>query len=389
MDLRTLDMNLLDDELVEDYEDLVWTERYSDYGDFELTIRSNQGNKRLLSVGTLLSHPQSLRVMTVESVEDTFDEEGNALLKIKGRSLEAWLEERVTRFAQEGGTSGLSSWTIDDVPAEVARTMFNVRCRNNVDIPSDNFSFLGTGSPYSPGSIPEPTTVISVLVELETVYSFIKKICNTYNLGFRLVRDPSTFMLYFDVYTGHDRTSQQSTNTVIIFSQSLDNLANPTELQALGTFKNVAYVFAPNGTEIVYSSSFVTSSTAGFERRVMLVDASDVDLPAGQALSDILKARGLEELSKNRAIMAFDGEAIPNNGYVYDVDYALGDLVEVRSITGSATNMRVVEQIFVSDAQGERSYPTFAIDELITPGSWLAWDAAQYWADAQGYWVDA
>src|SRR5690606_17136547 len=97
---------------------------------------------------------------------------------------------------------------------------------------------------------------------------------------------------------------------------------------------------------------------------------------------------GKEALAEHRVIIAFDGEIPQFGSYIYGVDYSLGDLVEQRNSDGLATNMRVTEQIFISDQQGFRSYPTLTINLLITPGSWYAWTAGQVWDDAEGYWYD-
>ena len=70
-----------------------------------------------------------------------------------------------------------------------------------------------------------------------------------------------------------------------------------------------------------------------------------------------------------------------NSTYKYGVDYGLGDLVELRDSSGNINVMRVTEQIFVSDKEGIRSYPTLTFDMLITPGTWLARPTNQQWAD--------
>jgi hypothetical protein len=46
--------------------------------------------------------------------------------------------------------------------------------------------------------------------------------------------------------------------------------------------------------------------------------------------------------------------------------------------------MRVTEQIFVSDSQGERSYPTLTVNTFITTGSWLSWMNNKVWLDLDG-----
>lgn len=387
MYLLVLDDNFDVKELVDTYESLIWTERYSAVGDFELRIKSDRGTRALLPVGTRLAIDVSDRVMEIETVENSIDDEGISVLKIKGRSLERWMFDRATTQAYESGAPGVISYDITNTPGDIARAVFDGACRYNSVIPEDNFPFLVEGSLYSPGTIAEPTEIITVTITPETVYDFIKKLCDVYNLGFRLVRDKYTSLLYFDIYTGHDRTTQQSTNEVVIFSQSLENLSSPTNLTSIANQKNIAYVFSEHGSMIVYADSSVSSSE-GFSRRVLVVKADDISEPAGATLNALLTQRGKETLAEHRPILAFDGEVPQFGSYIYGQDYALGDLVEMQNSDGVSTNMRVTEQIFVSDAEGERAYPTLTMDLLIMPGTWLAWDANQVWDDATEEWAD-
>ena len=386
MDLHILDDNLKAVDVVDQYESLIWTERYSGYGDLQLVIKSTRGTRALLTAGKRAVIDRSYRVMTIETVDDKVTEDGVAVLEVSGRSIEAVLDERSTHIAQEGGSTGITPWTLTETPGNIAREMFYVRCQNNTVMPEDKIPFLASTNFLPLGSIPEFEEEISVIVEPKTVYTFIKELCDMYNLGFRLVRDKTTFQLSFDVYTGNDHTSKQAIYPAVIFSPEVENLSDTSALTSNANFKNVAYVFAKNGTEIVYEGA--SSTTAGFERRVLVVKADDIDLEAGMALTTALQQRGRQELAKHRVIFAFDGEIPQHNSYTYGVDYELGDLVEMRNSDGLANNMRVTEQIFVSDSEGERAYPTLAIDLLITPGSWFAWDINEIWDDADGYWAD-
>ena len=63
------------------------------------------------------------------------------------------------------------------------------------------------------------------------------------------------------------------------------------------------------------------------------------------------------------------------------MDYYLGDLVEMRNVDGIANQMRVTEQIFVSDKEGERIYPTLAINQFVSTGSWLSFAPGRSWID--------
>lgn len=98
-------------------------------------------------------------------------------------------------------------------------------------------------------------------------------------------------------------------------------------------------------------------------------------------LSAALIQRGKDELAVHTTLAAFDGEVPYNSQYIYGRDYELGDLVEIRNANKATNQMRVTEQIFVSDNQGDRSYPTLAVKQLITPGSWAAEPPTEVWAD--------
>lgn len=387
MDLYVLDDVLRRTAVIDQYESLIWTERYSAYGDFGLVIRSDRGIRDLLVNGTRLAINESYRVMTVETVEDGVNSAGVAVLKVSGRSLEALLEDRTAMSALASLTT-TPKWELTGTPGGIVREIFQTICVDGELSAGDVIPFYMPGSIFPEGTIAEPEDSIIVSVDLDSVYGSIKKICDIYNLGFRLVRNLDTSQLYFDVYTGNDHTTLQTIFAPVVFSPELDNLSSTTELTSTAQFKNVAYVFAPNGAVIVYADN-VDSTIAGFERRVLTVKADDITAPAGVELTAALTQRGKEELAKYRVVIAFDGEISHFGSYEYGVHYNLGDLVEKRNSDGMAMNMRVTEQIFTADAQGERAYPTLAIDLLITPGSWYAWDARQVWDDADEFWADA
>lgn len=364
--------------VIDKFESLIWAERMRAEGDFELILHSTHENRTRLPVGVRLAMNESKRVMTVETVEDTTDAEGKALLKIKGRSLEAILRDRIAK-ANLTDLITEPKWIITDEPAEIARKIFHDICvLGELDV-GDIIPFILESSAYPSDTIGEPTEIITVEIDLMTVYDAIKNIADLYDMGFRMVRIDDTSQLYWDVYMGSDRTSSQTSLPAVIFAPDLDNLQNTTELTTISLYKNVAYVFSKAGTEVVYPLD-VDPSVEGFERRALFIKADDIEELDPDA-SDKMIQRGKEALAQSRRFQAFDGELNQNSSYKYEIDYYLGDLVELRSETGAANTMQVTEQIFVSDSEGERSYPTLSINTFITPGSWLAWDFNQEWDD--------
>lgn len=388
MELYVLNDLLQPETVLDRFESLIWTERFRQYGDFELVTESTPQTRTYLAEGTLLAMNRSNRVMVVETAEDALESDGSPVFNVSGRSLEATLAQRTTRKTNlvTGGVVS-EDWSITDTPGNITRAIFDAICRNNTAIPQDNIPFLNPGSMYPPSTIPEPTENITVNIGKGSLYDATEKLVNAYGLGFRLTRDPSTSRLFYDVYSGNDRTTGQSAFTPVIFSPNLENMTSVTQLRSIENYYNVAYVTAKNGSLIVYAAE-ASEYTSGFERRVMMVDAMDVTLPAGPALVTALTQRGQEALAAQKMLEAVDGEVSEGDAFRYDIDYTLGDLVEIQTSSGATQRMRITEQIFIDDAEGERGYPTLESEMFITPGSWFAWDFNQVWDEASGSWYD-
>jgi len=381
--------DLLQPEAVVDrFKSLIWTERFRQVGDFEIVTDSTQQNRTLFAEGTLLAMNRSNRVMVVETVEDGLEADGSSVFNISGRSLESIMEKRTTR-RDNLLTGGIVSdkWEITDTPGNILRKIFDDICRTNTVIPQDNIPFLVTGSLYPASSIPEPTEIITANIGKGNVYEATEKLAGQYGLGFRLTRNPSTFKLQYDIYSGSDRTTGQTAFSPVVFSPTLENLTSVKQLRSIETYYNVAYVTGKNGSLVVYAAE-ADANISGFDRRVMMADATDITLSAGTALTTALTQRGQEALAMQKMIEAVDGEIPQTSKARYDVEYTLGDLVEIQTASGAVQRMRATEQIFIDDEQGERAYPTLESELFITPGSWFAWDFNQVWDEAPGYWDD-
>jgi hypothetical protein len=379
-----MEIYLLDDlyrrvTVVDRFESLIWTERYAAYGDFELQVHSTPENRTLFPLGQRLTIERSKRVMTVETIEDTVDDEGRMTLTFKGYSLEMILTRRLALAALTDLVTD-PKWIITGLPAAIAAQIFHDICVTGTLDAGDIIAGVNESSIFPPDTIPAPSDSITYEADPQTVYSAIKYLCDVYNMGFRLVRNPANNQLYFDIYMGSDRTTQQTDLAAVVFSPELANLKNTKELTTVSLYKNVAYVISPVGSEIVYAQD-VDPSVAGFQRSILLVRADDIEDVVPADATERMVQRGVEALAQNRQLSAFDGELVPNGSYVYDTTtgYYLGDLVELQSGSGSSSVMRVTEQIFISDTNGDRDYPTLTINRFITPGSWDDYDPSTEW----------
>jgi len=379
MEVYTLDALLRRTEVVDVFDSLIWTERFQKEGDFQLNVNSTSSNKKLFSSGTMLALNESKRIMVCETYEDAVSSEGEKSLKVTGRSLEKMLYDRVARGSMSSTTTE-PKWSLSGTPGAIMRKIFHDICVTGTLDVADKIPYIYEGTILPASTISETTTVVNIDIEPMSVGDALNQIGTQYDLGYRLLRNGDNSQIYFDVYSGSDRTTGQTGLPAVIFSPDLGNLQDTKALVSDAAYKNCAYVFAPNGFKVVWLDG-IDPATAGFEKRILIVKADDITLAAGAALDAALIQRGQQELSQNRQISAFDGEITQYSDYKYGVDYQLGDLIELRNTDGSTNKMRVTEQIFVSDKEGDRNYPTLSVNQFITPGSWLSWDSNQKWAD--------
>lgn len=374
-------------DLVDDFISLIWTERFKRYGDFELIVNANSAFRNRLPAGTRLWIERSKRVMTVETLEDTTDDEGRAVLKVIGTSLERILDNRLAR-GELGDLTLTPKWILTGTATEIARQIFHDVCVTGVLDPGDIIAGILESSIFPEDTIAEPVEEITVELDVATVYTALANLADIYDFGFRLVRDVDT-QLYFDIYMGSDRTTRQDVLPAVVFSPDMDNLQNSTELTSIALYKNVAYVLSAAGSVIVYPPD-VDPEIEGFERNVLIIKADDIKVDDLDAEAKMTQ-KGLDALAKARRFTAFDGEISRANQYRYGIDFHLGDLVEISKNSGGMTSMQVVEQIFVQDAEGEQEYPTLTVNSYITPGSWLWWPYNQVWEDVDPEldWEDA
>lgn len=394
MEVLILDKLLRPIDVVDTFMSTIFTERVADMGDMELVTLSTQANKRRFTTGTWLTVNDSDRVMEITTVEDRLDDAGRAVLKVKCEELVRVLMARNALKAIVGGVA--PTWVITDVPADVMRYIFDQICRLGTVDTADVIPFIQPGTLYPASTIPEPIFEIEWEQKPDSVFAAEKELGDIFDLGFRLYRDPNSLSkLYFDVYAGSNRTTNQSLHPPVIFSADLENLQNMAEFKDVSKYFNVirvVYVYRDEVTDTDVAQTVVVSDVdftppEGFDRRTKTVTITNIP----EEITDItayLIACGRDELMKSRPFAAFDGQVNPDAHYVYGRDYYLGDVVEFQGNNGESAHMRVQEYIRVQDEQGERSYPTFAIRKFNEPGTWASYKYDVEWSamGSEEYW---
>ncbi|HEY7162327.1 MAG TPA: hypothetical protein VH815_13765 [Acidobacteriota bacterium] len=371
MEPFTLNRNFLEQDVIDGFLSLIWTERYYGDSEVELVVPASDEMIRKLSVGTFLGLKESDEIMILESVSIENDQ-----LKVTGISLLKWLNNRFIRISAahedrywyiSGGTAGWTLWAII-------------------------YYMCVQGSPYLDGTIPIGVTNpqqlvipglglkdydqsppnIAVGVPYGPVYNAMREIATTYEVGMQITLESATdsgFTLGFRSYKGLNRTTDQNVNSVVRFSPEMDSFTNIKELQSIAALKTLVYAFAPQNPDGLATTPGVSALSGpqytGFDLRALLVFADDIstDMVGGSSanLLNILNARAYDALTSNRFAKAVDGEIVPENQFKYGVHYNLGDVIEVEGNSGIVQTSRVTEYIRSQDDSGEKAYPTVAM----------------------------
>ena|GEM_PF-3125477 len=140
------------------------------------------------------------------------------------------------------------------------------------------------------------------------------------DLGWRVDLDMENSRYVFRVLDGVNRTSEQSTNSRILFGLRYGNIAGFRKVTDTVSSKTVAFVGGQGdgSTRLLVE---IDNSGSG-RRKEMFVDAQDV------GTANELAERGYQALSDALAVNSFEFEALSRQ-FHYETDYDLGDFVTV------------------------------------------------------------
>lgn len=349
MDLIVLNHDLEAVSVIDSYESLIWTDRYLDCGDFELYAATTDDLLQKIKMGYYLTNSESEHVMVVERIQIEYDAETGNHVTISGRSLESILDRRIVWGQQ------ILNGNLQDVIRALLDTSIINPTKESRKI--SNFVFKETTDPTVLG------ITISAQYTGENVYEAVRSLCAECGIGYKiLLTDDGN--IEFELYSGVDRSYDQSENSFVIFSPSFDNLLNSNYVESSDRYKNVALIGGEGeGANRKYAS---VGDVTGLERRELFVDARDISSSTaeGGSISDAdyqtqLQQRGKEKLSETKLTTSFEGEGETTRSFVYGRDFYKGDIVQVANEYGHESKARVLEVVMSEDANGFSVYPTF------------------------------
>lgn len=356
--------------LIQNYDSFIWTERFYQCGDFQLTSGNIAQHWDTLIEGTRISLVDSEIVMEVETRHIERKKGAADVLKITGRSLESVLDRRV---AISSLAIGDGEWSVvAKQPSDVAYFIMKWVCvdgRVSEDdiFPSSQLRFLQP-SDYMSATGPNRAFTVPRGNLLNAVQDLA---------GISAAADGSTTpatpevlphgvrcrrpgrgdtAASIELYTGVDRRGE------VYFSARKGMLDDGNYYFTKSGSANVAYILGPATATAMNANPYTPS---GFDRRVILVDGSSSGIDTDAAM----RTEGALALAAAAPTAIFDGDINPDvNPYLYGADYGLGDLVKLQGDYGLDEIAMVTEFIRSHDENGVRSYPTLTtyIDQIPT-----------------------
>lgn len=362
MDLVLLNEENRSGKLLENYDSLIWTERFTNVGDFQLTTGNVEKFMQLLPEGQLISLRQSRVPMIVEDHLIERKKNSPVKLTIVGREYTSILDRRV---AIKQVMAALDDWlVVAKMPFDIAYYIIYKICVEGILDPKDIFPssevIFETPDDYLTSTGPNREYVVSrgnLLAVVQQLLASEGPADGTTTPptplvephGLRALRPNAPGPIGIEIYKGSDRSAEiyfdGTRNLLDDGSYFFSKRASATDAYVLGDVS--AAKVAGYGAE---------DTVSAFDRRVILVEDSNES-----ASEEALRGVGSTALSQAKVTSRFNGSINQDlSPYIYGVDYDLGDIVKFVGDYGLEEKVRLVEYIRSEGPDGNKEFPTFA-----------------------------
>lgn len=350
MDILILDgLNGVSD-IISDFQSVIWTMQYSGLSEFQLAVAGTKENIDRLQPGTYLCRETDRtstgfkNVMVVETMKLVYDIDTGWILTVGGKGLKSILNKRIV-------------WSQINSSGTVETTIRSAITANVIN-PSDTDRKI---SNFVMDTAAGLTDEEEIQLFGEKLGDWIADTCQTYGYGWDIYIDSGKY--HFKMYQGMNRTYSQNTVPPVVFSPEYDNLLEFEYNYNSLTFANAALI-GGEGEGTSKRSSSIGDAT-GLERVEAYIDGSGVssngEIITLQTYLQMLESFGKEELGSNYKLTAdFQGKVDTESTFVFNVDYFLGDIVQVDNNAGISATSRISEIIYCEEADGVSVVPTFS-----------------------------
>lgn len=309
------------------FDNLQWTRRYYEAGEFAMQVALSVYDSRWVYIGTN-DRPELGMVQKIESNEDEPDQ-----VLVSGFFCEKMLDDKTCYPRYKGDA------------AHTETAVRNIFSRYRDDIP------VSLGEPNNPPLGDRTQSDFSDNELGRKLYSILE----SRELSYRVLYDFAENTLKFEVWQGIDRTQSQTENAYQVFSSEFGNLGGRSVDFDSSDWKNYAIVPC-DGREsdnVEQRTLYIDLSGGGY-RREIVIDMRGSHPEEGQSSADFeasVRQEALEDLTGYALIEDIDISIVGDEGYMSDFD--LGDKCDVvLSDFGLAMESRIIEVYEVFKAEG-------------------------------------
>lgn len=339
---------------ISEFVSLIWTERYWGYGDFELEVLYDLEVLENVKVGHYVALGGSNNIMVIESMSITYeiDNKASRYIVYKGRTMESILDRRIV----------WGEWKYEDTDAQsIIHDLLN-KC---VIEPEDDNRKIDIFRFKQNDLLREIS--LTIAGDGTGLYELIQAICQEKQIGMKceLAEDG---LIDFSLYQGDDHSYDQLELPPVIFSSEYENLGPSRYSLDTTKYKTVALAVGPwrdttirdedgNVTEVITDRTSIDVgdfSVTGLNRREMFVEC-------GSNYPDDMVQETMEQFAEINRLEELDSELDPKRQFVYEVDYKIGDTVQVITEFGLDAKAIVIEFIRSWDENGYTEVPTFKL----------------------------
>lgn len=352
MEILILDKSFQSVLIIDFFESLLWTERYNGAGNFEIYTTFELDIFEMINKGYYVWLKDSDCLMIVETIQITTDVESGAKMIFSGRSLESILDHYIiwNQTVINGNLQNGIKKLLDE----------NIINPSIADRKLSNFIFEASDDPNI------TSLTLNAQYTGDNLYDTIYAICDSNGIGFQITLNEE-YQFVFKLYSGKNRTYDQTENPYVIFSPKFENVINSNYIESDEKFRNVALVAGEDfGTS---RKTVIVGSSSGLDRRELYVDARDIQSESSSGTlssseyNEQLKTRGTEKLTDYKITKTFEGEMETTKTFVYGEDFFKGDIVQFVNEYDMEAKVRVVEIVRAQDTTGYSAYPTFSVIE--------------------------
>lgn len=322
--------------IVESFDYLRWTRRYSQCGSFELKAISTPENAALLKEGNIIWKSDDEEAGIIEYLK--LSQTDSEFITVSGRFATSLLAHRIV-----WGTENLSG----DLSV-CAEQLLN----HNLIAPSDSARQI-TSVSFSSVNLGVP---VSTQISYRNLMDAVTGLCDASDVGIKTVFNQVTGAFTVTLYNGE--VSQA------VFSKEYENLTEQVYTESEMDYANTALI---GGEGEGAQRTFVAiTSGSGETRREIFVDAKDLRTEDfGTGYTDALTFRGQSKLNELAMRYTFDTTVNPHGNLTYKIDFDLGQMVKVVSKTWGVTmTTRITEVEETYDADGQTINVVFGKAEL-------------------------